>query len=77
MPPLRLIGAYVVIRVGVLLFAASLGNKSWMQNLENRVTLLIWLAFAADYLGWLDPIISASTASASPRARAASPSGRC
>jgi small-conductance mechanosensitive channel len=55
---LRLIGAYVVIRVGVLLFALSLGNKVWMQNLENRVTLLIWLAFAADYLGWLDPIVS-------------------
>ena len=29
-----------------------------MQNLENRLTLLIWLAFAADYLGWLDPIVS-------------------
>jgi len=55
---LRLIGAYVVIRVGVLLFALSLGNKIWMQNLENRVTLLIWLAFAADYLGWLDPIVA-------------------
>ena len=54
---LRLVGAYIVIRVGVLLFAASLGNKSWMQNLENRLTLFIWLAFAADYLGWLDPII--------------------
>jgi small-conductance mechanosensitive channel len=55
---LRLNAAYVVIRVGVLLFAMSLGNKAWMQNLENRVTLFIWLAFAADYLGWLDPIVS-------------------
>ena len=54
---MRLIGAYIVVRVGVLLFAASLGNKSWMQNLENRLTLLIWLAIAAEYLGWLDPII--------------------
>ncbi len=54
---LRLVAAYIVIRIGVLLFAASLGNKSWMQNLENRLTLFIWLAFAADYLGWLDPII--------------------
>jgi small-conductance mechanosensitive channel len=53
----RLIGAYVVVRVAVLLFAASLGNKSWMQHWENRVTLLIWLAIAAEYLGWLDPII--------------------
>ena len=55
---MRLISAYIIVRVGVLLFAASLGNKSWMQHLENRLTLFIWLAFAADYLGWLDPIIS-------------------
>jgi small-conductance mechanosensitive channel len=54
---MRLVGAYIAIRAGVLLFAASLGNESWMQHLENRLTLFIWLAFAADYLGWLDPII--------------------
>jgi small-conductance mechanosensitive channel len=54
----RLVGAYAVIRVAVLLFAVSLGSKSWMQNIESRLTLLIWLAFAADYLGWLDPIIA-------------------
>ena len=54
----RLIVAYIVVRIAVLLFAASLGNKSWMQNWETRVTLLIWLAIAAEYLGWLDPIIS-------------------
>jgi small-conductance mechanosensitive channel len=55
---IRLVGAYVVIRVVVLLFAASLGNKSWIENLENRLTLFLWLVFAADYLGWLDPIIT-------------------
>jgi len=54
----HLIGAYVAVRVVVLLFTASLGNKSWMQHWENRVTLFIWLAIAAEYLGWLDPIIS-------------------
>ncbi len=54
----RLIGAYVIVRVVVLLFTASLGNKSWMQNWESRVTLFIWLIIAAEYLGWLDPIIS-------------------
>ena len=56
---LRLIGVYIVVRVGVLLFAASLGNQSWMQHLENRLTLFIWLVIAAEYLGWLDPIIAA------------------
>jgi small-conductance mechanosensitive channel len=55
---MRLIGAYVAVRIGVFLFAASLGNKSWMQHWENRLTLLIWLAIAAEYLGWLDPIIA-------------------
>ncbi len=54
----RLIGFYVIVRVGVLLFAASLGNQSWLQHLEGRLTLFIWLAIAAEYLGWLDPIIA-------------------
>ena len=54
----RLIGAFVAVRIAVLLFTASLGNKSWMQHWENRVTLFIWLAIAAEYLGWLDPFIS-------------------
>ena len=54
----RLILAYIVVRSAVLVFAASLGNKSWLQNWETRVALLIWLAIAAEYLGWLDPIIA-------------------
>jgi small-conductance mechanosensitive channel len=54
----HLIGAFIAVRVGVLLFAASLGNESWMQHLENRLTLLIWLVIAAEYLGWLSPIIA-------------------
>jgi small-conductance mechanosensitive channel len=55
---LRLIGAYAAVRVGVFLFGASLGDQSWMQRWENRVTVLIWLAIAAELLGWLDPIIA-------------------
>jgi len=54
---IRLILAYIVVRLGVLLFAASLGHKSWIQSWEARATLLIWLAIAAEYLGWLDPMI--------------------
>jgi small-conductance mechanosensitive channel len=54
----RLIGAYVVVRIAVLLFAASLGNKGWMVHWEGRAALFIWLIIAAEYLGWLDPIIS-------------------
>jgi small-conductance mechanosensitive channel len=54
----RLTLAYIVVRSAVLVFAASLGNRSWIQNWEARVALLIWLAIAAEYLGWLDPIIA-------------------
>jgi small-conductance mechanosensitive channel len=53
----RLILAYIVVRIGVLVFAATLGNKTWIQTWETRLSLLIWLAIAAEYLGWLDPII--------------------
>jgi small-conductance mechanosensitive channel len=53
----HLTGVYILVRLAVLMFAASLGNKSWMQPWENRVALLIWVAIAARYLGWLDPII--------------------
>jgi small-conductance mechanosensitive channel len=54
----HLIVAFVVVRIAVLLFAASLGNKSWMQHWESRATMVLWLIIAAQYLGWLDPIIS-------------------
>jgi small-conductance mechanosensitive channel len=54
----RLVLAFIVVRTAVLVFAASLGNKSWIQNWETRVALLIWLVIAAEYLGWLDPIIA-------------------
>ena len=53
----RLITVYIVVRIGALLFAASLGAKSWLQSWETRASLFIWFAIAAQYLGWLDPII--------------------
>jgi small-conductance mechanosensitive channel len=55
---MRLISVYIIVRAGVLLFAASLGNQSWMRQLEMRLTLGIWLVIAAEYLGWLDPIVA-------------------
>jgi len=55
---IRLVGAYIIVRTGVLLFAASLGAKSWISVWEGRVALALWLAIAAEYLGWLDPIIA-------------------
>ncbi len=54
----HLMVAFVAVRILVLLFAASLGNKSWMQHWESRAALFIWLIITAQYLGWLDPIIS-------------------
>ncbi len=56
---LPLMGVYVIVRGGVLLFGVSLGAKSWLLEWENRVTVLIWMVFAAEYCGWLDRIISA------------------
>ncbi|HEX3849197.1 MAG TPA: mechanosensitive ion channel domain-containing protein [Steroidobacteraceae bacterium] len=54
----HLVGVYILVRIAVLLFAASLGTKSWMQPWESRVALILWVAIAAKYLGWLDPIIA-------------------
>lgn len=54
-----LLGVYAVVRILVLLFAASLGNKSWLVHWEIRLTVLLWLVFAAKYYGWLGQIITA------------------
>jgi small-conductance mechanosensitive channel len=54
----HLIGAYIAVRAGVVLFAVSLGERSWMYPWESRVALFIWLLLAADLLGWLDPLTS-------------------
>jgi small-conductance mechanosensitive channel len=53
------IAVYAVVRVGVFLFAASLGHKSWMTHWEIRATVFIWLVLASEYFGWLDQIIVA------------------
>jgi len=54
---IRLIAVYAIVRVAVFSFAATLTDKSWVQHWERRASLLIWFAIAANYLGWLDPII--------------------
>lgn len=50
---------YAAVRIGVLLIAASLGNRSWLVHWEVRLTVLIWLVLAAEYYGWLEQIIAA------------------
>ena len=54
---LPLIGVYAALRIGVLLFAASLGDRAWLVDWEVRLTALLWLVYAIDQEGWLDPII--------------------
>jgi len=54
---LRLMIYYAVVRVAVFAFAATLSDKSWIQQWETRATFVIWFALAAHHLGWLDPII--------------------
>jgi small-conductance mechanosensitive channel len=54
-----LLALYSAVRVGVLLVAASLGNRLWLVHWEVRLTILIWLILAAEYYGWLNEIIAA------------------
>ncbi len=54
---IRLIGVYAIVRVAVFSFAATLTDQAWVLHWELRASLLIWFAIAANYLGWLDPII--------------------
>jgi small-conductance mechanosensitive channel len=54
-----LLGLYAVVRFGVMLVAASLGNRLWLVHWEVRLTVIIWLVVAAEYYGWLSPIIAA------------------
>ncbi len=54
---LPLLGVYAAMRIGVLLFAASLGNRSSLVHWEVRLTVLLWLVYATEYYGWLDPIV--------------------
>ncbi|MBS0612455.1 MAG: mechanosensitive ion channel, partial [Proteobacteria bacterium] len=55
----RLLSAYIIVRIGVLVFETSLGEKSWLRSLESRAALIIWLGVAAEMLDWLDPIVDA------------------
>jgi small-conductance mechanosensitive channel len=54
-----LIALYAVVRIGVMVVAASLGNRSWLVQWEVRLTVLIWLILATEYYGWLNQIIAA------------------
>ena len=54
---LPLVGVYAAARIAVLLFAASLGNRSWLVHWEVRLSLLLWLVYATEYYGLLDPLI--------------------
>ena len=43
-----LVALYAVVRIGVLVVAASLGNRFWLVHWEVRLTVLIWLVLAAE-----------------------------
>ncbi|MBS0399902.1 MAG: hypothetical protein JSR95_14635, partial [Proteobacteria bacterium] len=53
----RLLSAYIVVRIAVLVFESSLGENSWLRSWESRAAFVIWLGVAAKLLDWLDPII--------------------
>jgi small-conductance mechanosensitive channel len=56
---IRLVSAYIAVRILALVFSASLGDKPWLQSWETRAAVFVWFAIAAEILNWLDPIIHA------------------
>jgi len=53
---LRLIGALLLVRLGVYLLRLVLGPKSWFRNWEFRATLAIWLVISFELLGWFSQV---------------------
>jgi small-conductance mechanosensitive channel len=53
---LQLMGALVLIRIGVFLLRLSLGPGTWMKGWETSLTLIIWSVVAINLFGWLGPV---------------------
>jgi small-conductance mechanosensitive channel len=53
---LQLMGALVLIRIGVFLLRLSVGPETWLKGWETRLTLVIWAVVAINLFGWLAPV---------------------
>ena len=53
---LQLMGALVLIRIGVFLLRLSIGPNTWVKGWETRLTLVIWVFVTIYLFGWLGPV---------------------
>jgi len=50
----RIVGALVLLRLGVYVLGVLLGPDSWLGTRQNRITFVLWVIAAIALLGWLD-----------------------
>ncbi len=55
----RIVGAAVLVRLGVFLLGWMLGPESWVRTRESRITLVLWAIAVVALLGWLDALEAA------------------
>jgi small-conductance mechanosensitive channel len=53
---LRVVGALLLLRLGVFVLGLLLGPGSWVRSRGQRITLILWAIVAVAMLGWLDVI---------------------
>ena len=53
---LELLAALMLVRLAVYLLRLSLGDRRWIRNWEQRLTLILWLVIAFELVGWFDSI---------------------
>ncbi|MCC7461143.1 MAG: mechanosensitive ion channel [Gammaproteobacteria bacterium] len=49
---MQLLAALMLVRLAVHLLHLLLGERSWLRNWEQRITLGVWLIIAFELLGW-------------------------
>jgi len=50
----KIVGALVLLRLGVYVLGLLLGPDSWLGTRQNRITFVLWVIAAIALLGWLD-----------------------
>src|SRR6267143_862252 len=55
----KIVGALVLLRLGVYVLGLMLGPDSWVGTRQNRITFVLWVIAAVALLGWLDVLEAA------------------
>jgi small-conductance mechanosensitive channel len=53
---MQLATALLLVRFAIYVLRQLLGPKSWVHHWEGRLTLILWLAFAFQLVGWFEAI---------------------